>query len=284
MAQIPDYTALGPRPIPTPSYRRPFVDESGQEIAGAVEGLGRSLEQVGEQDYTRNVNLARAQSLGAALDQEMAIKQQTEQIREQVASGQLSWDKAQQTYDKATAKLPTPTIPNLDRVGQENFQHTLKRNLMAGQQTVLGITRAGQKQAFVDQFDAVLDKAGKLAGMPDADIDKINGDIDSYRPMALEAGIPAPTVDKAIQNFKDRNWLNQATQRSMEAKDDMGSLRSLEHDLTDADGFYAGKLDTDKRNMVLRTVINDRLILENRELHEKDKREAKAQAAIGRID
>lgn len=283
MPKIPDWTAVGTA-TPTPSYRRPFLDQSGEIIAHAIGEAGQGLEQAANTQYTTNVNMARAQASNALLDNEIAVKTQTEQIRQKVASGDLPWNQAAQSFDDWNSQQTAPDIQNLDPVGQENFQKGLKRNVFAGQQAVLGITQTGQRQAFSDQFDAAQDKLGKLAGMPGADVDDINSKMDAYRPLALEAGIPAPTVDKAIQNFKDRNWLNQATQRSMEVKDDMSGLQQLQKDLTDKDGLYAGKLDTDKRNIVLRSVINDQMILQNRAEHEQDKREAKAQSTLGRID
>lgn len=284
MAQIPDFTALGARPTPTPSYRRPLNDQSGEIIARAGEGLGQSLEQVGNDQYVRNTNMARAQASNALLDHEIAVKTQGEQIQQQVATGQLPYAQARQTYDDAVAKIPTPQVPNLDPIGAENFQKGLKRTAFTTGLAIDQTVRVAQQNDFKDQFAANLDKLGKLAGMPDANIEDINGRAEAFKPLAREAGLPAPFVDKTIQDFKDRNWLNDATQRSMESKDSMDGLKQLEHDLTAKDGFYAGKLDTDKRNAVLRSVINDRLILENRQLHEQDKREAKAQATLGRID
>lgn len=283
MAQIPDYTAVGTS-TPNPISRRPIVDESGEIIGRAAEGLGTALEQGALEQKARSINLARAQASNVLVADEVATRTQTEQIRQQVASGNLSWDQASPAFDQWSAQQQVPAIPNLDQVGQENLARGLQRNRMVGQQNVLGISQAGQKQAFMDQFDAAQDNLGKLAGMPGVDVDAVNSKIDAYRPMALEAGIPAPVVDKTIQSFKDRNWLNQATQRSMEAKDSLPDLQQLQHDLTDADGFYAGRLDTDKRNIVLRGVINDQLILQNRLEHEQDKREAKAQATLGKID
>lgn len=284
MAQIPDYTALGPTPVPTPSYRRPMVDDSAARADEALAGLGGTIARAGEEGYAQNVNFARAQASSALIDHELAVKTQTESIREQVQSGQLSWEQAPKAFDDWNQKQEAPTIENLDPMGQEMLTRGMKRNALGGQVAVQGIANTGKKQAFADNFDSTLNTLGKLAGMPDADIGSINSQVDAYRPQALAAGIPSPVVDKAIQSFKDRNWLNQATQRSMEAKNDMGALTQLRHDLTDADGSYAGKLDTEKRDMVLRTVINDQLILENRAQHLQDKREARAQSAIGRID
>ena len=283
MPRIPDYTAVGTL-TPQPAYRRPVVDESGETVARAVEGLGTAFEQGALEQKQRNVNMARAQASNALLDNEVAVKTQTEQIRQQVASGQLTYDQAGATFDKWVSQQQNPDIQNLDPVGQETLARGIKRNISQGQEAVVGIARSGQKQAFADQFTAAQDNLGKLAGMPGADIDDINKRMDAYRPMALEAGVPAAVVDKQIQDFKDRNWLNEATQRSMESKDSLPDLKQLQHDLTAADGFYAGKLDTDKRNIVLRGVVNDQLVLQNRLEHEQDKREAKAQATLGKID
>jgi hypothetical protein len=284
MAQIPDYTALGPTPVPTPSYRRPFIDESARGVDEALAGFGATIERAGQQGQQQDVNFARSQASTSLIDHELAVKTQTEAIRDQVASGQLSWDQAPKAFDDWNSKQQTPQIANLDPMGQELLERGMKRNALGGTLAVQQIANTGKKQAFADNFGTTLDSLGKLAGMPGADIESINSQIDAYRPQALAAGIPAANVDKAIQSFKDRNWLNNATQRSMEAKEAPDALEQLRHDLTDADGFYAGKLDTEKRDMVLRTVINDQLILQNRMDHEADKREAKAQSTIGRID
>lgn len=287
MAQIPDWTSIS-QATPQPSYRRIQVDDSGAEVAGAVANLGQGLAQNAQQsaqlEQRQKVNFARSQASTALIDHELAVKTQTDNIRQQVASGQLPWDQAAPAFDKWSSSQETPAISNLDPMGQEMLNRGMKRNLLSGTTQIQGIATQGRKQAFADNFGSTLDTLGKLAGMPQADIQGINNQIDAYRPQALEAGIPAATVDKAIQDFKDKNWLNQATQRSMEAKESMPALQQLQHDLTAQDGFYAGRLDTDKRNMVLRSVENDQIILQNRIEHEQDKREAKAQSAVGRMD
>jgi hypothetical protein len=260
------------------------MDESGEILARAGEGLGGTLERIGDEQYAQKVNYARAQASNALLDHEIAVKNTTEQLRQDISDGKVPWDQASEQYQTQVAKIETPQIDNLDPVGQENFERGIKRNVLGGAVQVDGLARAGRKQSFIDQFQAAQDKLGKLAGMPDADVAGVNSQIDSYRPMALEAGIPANVVDKSIQDFKDKNWFNQAVQRSMEAKDAPDALEKLRKDLSDPDGYYQGKLDTDKRNAVLRSVINDQLILQNRMDREADKREAKAQQAIGRMD
>ncbi|MGH8266796.1 MAG: hypothetical protein ACRETS_05705, partial [Steroidobacteraceae bacterium] len=283
MAQVPDYTAVGTQ-VPTTAYRRPFFDQSGRIIQGGIESLGAGLEQSANELYTHQVNYARAQASNALLDHQIATQGAVDSVRQGVASGDIAWDQAGQAFEDATGKLPPPTVPNLDPIGQENLNRGLTRNLQAGRVAVAQVARLGQRQDFADQFDAAQDKLGKLAGAPGADIEGLNSQLDSYRPMALEAGINPATVDKAITNFKERNWLNQATQRSMESKDDPAALEALRHDLVDPGGLYEGKLNVEKRDMVLRGVINDQLILQNRAEHLQDKREAKAQHVLGQID
>lgn len=48
MAQIPDYTALGPTPVPTPSYRRPMVDDSAVRVSDALSGVGAAIGNVAD--------------------------------------------------------------------------------------------------------------------------------------------------------------------------------------------------------------------------------------------
>jgi hypothetical protein len=283
MGNIPDWTADA-QATPQPSYRRIYPDESGAVVAGDLANLAGSVERSQNEIHAQNVNYARSQASTALIDHELAVKTQTEQIRQDVASGKLSWDQAAPTFQKWQASQQAPDIANLDPMGQELLERGMKRNAMQGTFAIDGIAAAGRRQSFADNFSTTMDTLSKLSGMHGADIQSINNQIDAYRPQALEAGIPAATVDKSINEFKERNWFNQATQRAMEAKDNPQALGDLRHDLVDDDGLYAGRLDVAKRDILERSVINQQLILQARAEHEADKREAKAQSALGHAD
>lgn len=276
MARIPDLSQVGFGQAPREPYVRPIYGEGETAIAAGTMQAGAALERLGEQDYAQQVNLARAQASNALLDRELAVKGITQQIGEDVTSGKIPWDHAQQAYQEQVSKLETPGIPHLDPEGAQNFENGLKRLQVGGALQVAGIARAGQKQAFVDQFSAAQDKLGKLAGLPGADIEGINQQLEAYRPQALAAGIPANAVDTQIQNFKDRNWYNQAEQRAIAARESLPQLKELAGDLSNPRGFYAGKLDADKRTALTRLVSNFQVTLENRALVQQNKREAKA--------
>jgi hypothetical protein len=274
---------MGPRPI-SRAAATPAQDTSGQIQDQSLEQAGQALGQSAEQMFAERTNLARAKAANAHIDYEVAVKQATVDLAEKVQTGEVPYSQAKQQWQQTVAGIELPKIDYLDPVGQEHLKKGTQR--IAYQQGVVmdKVVGVAQRDDFKDQFADNLDKLGKLAGLPGADIEDINQKADAFRPLARAAGIPEHIVDKHIQDFKDQNWLNDATQRSMEAKDSMPALNTLEHDLTAQDGYYAGKLDTDKRNIVLRSVINDRLILQNRIEHEQDKREAKAQSTLGRID
>jgi hypothetical protein len=283
MAQIPDWTSL-PQSVPAPSYRRVQVDDSAAGVSQAIAGFGQTLQKTGDEQYVQAQQLADAKAQNAVEAHNLALQTASETMRQNIASGQVPYAQARDQYDQQIAKIPPPSFEGLRPQASELLQGRVQRNIAVQQFGIDRAVDAAQKQDAKDQVFQGLNLLGKQAGMPDADIADINARAEVYRPLARNAGIPEPVIDKELQDFKDRNWLNQATQRSMEAKESIPALKQLQHDLTDADGFYAGKLDTEKRNMVLRSVENDQIILQNRAQMQEEKREAKAQRTIGQID
>lgn len=283
MPQIPDWTAVGAQ-TPTPSYRRVQPDESGEILAKGAGSLGQGLETAANDDYVQGQKLLAAKGENAVLDHRLAVQNAAETMRQQVASGDVPYDQARATFDQQVQQIPAPQFDGLNPVVADSLQRETQRSVAAAQFGIDGAVVAARKDDFRAQFGAGLDKLGKLAGMPDANIDDINNQAEVFRPLGRSAGLPEAYIDKTLQNFKDANWFNQATQRSMESKESLPALGDLQHDLTDQDGFYAGKLDTDKRNILLRGVTNDQIVLQNRLEHEQDKREVKAQGALRQID
>ena len=283
MPRLPDFTAFGARPVSTVAAAQ-AQDSSGQVQAQATGQLGDALSNVAEQVYVQRTNLARAQAANALLDHEIAVKTATQDLEEKVQRGEVPYQNAKQQFEDTVTKIQPPQVQYLDPVAQQNLKKGAERNIFTEGLRMNEVVQQAERNDFKDQFASNLDKLGKLAGMPDADIDQINAKADAFAPLARKAGIPQPLIDKEIQDFKDRNWLNNAMQVSMQSKDSMPDLKQLEHDLTDSDGFYAGKLDTDKRNAVLQKVVNDRLILENRQERLQEKREAAGQRALLQMD
>jgi hypothetical protein len=253
-------------------------------IGEAAAQLGATAMRVGEQIHERRIVEARGKAANAILDHELAVKSAADDISQKVATGEIDPDQARKTYDDTVAKIQPPRIDYLDDIGANALQRGMQRATFSAGEAVDRAAEVGRRRVMQAQFTDGLDKLGKLAGMPDANIDEINTKADAFAPLARASGLPPDQVSKAIQDFKDRNWLNNAIQRADENRESIDGLRQLEHDLVDANGFYAGKLDTERRNAVLASVLSRRDVLENRLRVEGDKREARAERTVAQID
>lgn len=282
MARLPSAEDIR-RPVPQPQ-REITTDRSGEVRGAAIADFGASVVQAGNQIYEHNTALARAKASNALLDHEIVVKTTGETIQRKVESGELPYDQAQKTLTDELAKIQQPDIQYADPLTKETLNRGVKR-INAGAQTAMGgVVYKATQDDYRGQGIEGLDKLGKLSGMPRADIESLNQRAELLRPLLQKSGLKGAEVDKGLQDFKDKNWLNQATQRAMETKDNLAGIKAMEHDLTAADGFYAGKLDTDRRNAVLQSVINSRLVIENRIQHQADKREAMAERTLNAID
>ena len=253
------------------------LGQTGMNIAG---GMLRDAEQDRQRQKAEDEALARAKAANALLDDEVQVKATTEALQQRVQTGELDWRKAREEAEKAFSQLKVAPVEGLAPDDAERMQGGIKRNRMAGDLAVKTIADGARRSEFRGQFDAALDSLGKLANAPGADITKINAQAEAFSGLAREAGVEPAKIQAQIQGFKDRNWTNQATQRSIGARDNLAGLNQLEHDLTAEDGFYADKLDTDKRNAILSQVTVAKGRIEAKTQHDADKREAAAGRAI----
>jgi hypothetical protein len=283
MAQIPDWTALAGA-VPTPIYRRVDVDESAAGVDEAIAGVGRTIQQTANDQWTQQQQLLDAKAQNAVEQHALAVQTAAEGLRQDIVSGKVPYDQAHDQLNQMVQNIPQPDFSNLRAPVATVLQGRIQQNIARAQFGMDSVVDAARKDDFRAQFGQGLDTLGKLAGMPGADIADINARADIYRPLGRNAGLPAATIDKVIQDFKDQNWFNQASQRGMEARDSLPALQQLQRDLTDENGFYAGKLDTEKRNVLLRSVMGASDALEARIDRAQEKVELHAQMALGRID
>ena len=276
----PTFGQRGPDRVTPLNLDTRFVDQ-GQEALGNLARTVGGIAQDMQQDRMREADaLARAKAANAVLDDEISAGSIAEDIGRQVAEGNLGWADAEAEAQRRLDEREPPAVEGLDPAGMEAFNGRLRAN----REQVLGRVRtvadSGRRMAFRTEFDASLDKLGKLAGDPAADIDKINAQAEAFAPLAAQAGVDAATIANRVQAFKDRNWTNQATSRLINGRDDAAALAQLERDLADPEGYYAGRLDTEKRNGLLSQVLTAKGRLETRAQVDADKAEATAERAL----
>lgn len=258
------------------------------EVAQAVGQLGGVAAQLGAsmaaEDAREAEGLARAKAANAQLDYELQVGDVQRKLEDDVATGTVPYAEAPSRYQEAVGKIEKPAVAGLTPDLQLAYDRGLQRTVTAGQLGIDRVARTAKRADFRGQFDAALDKLGKIAGMPGADIAAVNQRAQAFAPLAKQAGLSDAAVGKALQDFYDRTWTSQATQRAIFNREDPAGLKSLETDLSSSDGFYADKLDPEKRNALLSQVMTRQQTLQDRAERAQDRIDAKAQRVLGQVD
>ncbi|WP_433886952.1 hypothetical protein [Pseudomonas vranovensis] len=286
MAAIPIGPPV-PRVLPEAQQNRVVtVDTSGQargaqQVANAVMGAATDyLAQQRREDQA----LARVKASNTLLDRETQISTITSDLREQVKLGKISYDQLEDAYNGAVSKLEPIRAPGLSEAEQETMGIASKRFQLKGLDDIKQVAIGARTDAARGDLAVRMDMLGKDAALPGADIDQINArmdaeDIDIAGRLAFGEMWAAKK-----QEFKDSNWTTQATQRVVAARDGLGTLQQIEHDLTAADGFYAKKLDPDKRNQLLNTVTGRIYQVKEHQQRQAEMREMKAERVLAQMD
>ncbi|KAK6697153.1 hypothetical protein SNK04_014241 [Fusarium graminearum] len=236
MAKIPT-GGFGRGATQAPVIRTAVSGAGVGAVAEAVANLGQTgmavadraqtvVDQEARRQKQQDETLARAKALNAQLDYEMAVQDATLQTEDSLATGGLDHRQAGQEYSSRWSRSSG------------------RRAAHAGQMKVQRAVQTAQRADLRNQVTAGLDKLGKIAGMPGADIDAVNLRADELvGGLGRSSGLDDAASGKLLQDFKDRNWTTHATQQAIFNREDPAGLAKLEHDLSAADGFYANKLD-----------------------------------------
>ncbi|WP_339542530.1 hypothetical protein [Pseudomonas sp. JAI120] len=256
-------------------------NRASQQAADTIVNAGLTmLDQRTKEDQA----LARVKASNSLIDRESQIKTIATDLDEKIRVGELSYDKAPEAYNAAVSKLDPIDTPGLDAAQQGEIGNSLKRIQLNGLSNVQASVAKGRILSAQSDLSSRMDMLGKDAAMPGADVELINKrmdaeDVDTAGHMAFGEAWASKK-----QQFKDNNWTTHATQRVIEARESVGSLQKLEHDLTAEDGFYARKLDPDKRNQLLNTVSGRIFQVKEHQQRQAEIRETRAERALTQMD
>lgn len=283
MAQIP----LGNfgRTVPVAEQGRVLTSDlnnrGAQQLASTVQGIAANyLDQKNKEDQA----LARVKASNALIDRESQLKTIGADIGEKMRLGEVSHDKAEEAYTAAVAKLSPLETPGLDEVTVAEFGNSVKRLQNGGLDYVRQAAAGARVESAKSDLVSRMDMLGKDAALPGANIDQINArmdaeDIDLAGRMAW-----GETWSSKKQEFKDGNWTTHATQRVIGARNGLQTLKQIESDLTAEDGFYAKKLDPEKRNQLLNTVTGRIFQVQEHQQRQGEMRELKAMRVLDQMD
>ena len=286
MATIP----IGPgvaRVLPDAQQNRVItMDPSLQSRGGQQLGetIQRTALNVLDQKQQEDQALARVKASNALFERETQLSTINNNLAEQVRLGTVSHDKLEDAYNSAVSKLEPLQFQGLSEPEVERMGLAQQRLQMQGQDAVRKLAIGARTEAAKGDLATRLDMIGKEAAMPGADISKLNARLDGDDvDMAGRLAYGEMWAAKK-QEAKDSNWTTQATQRVVQARDGLGSLQQIEHDLTAADGFYAGKLDPEKRNQLLNTVTGRIYQVKEHQQRQAEMREMKAERVLAQMD
>ncbi|TWC18117.1 hypothetical protein FBY06_11542 [Pseudomonas sp. SJZ085] len=256
-------------------------NRAAQGVASAVQGAALGyLDQVNKEDQA----LARVKASNALIDRESQIKTIANDLDEQMRTGKLSYDKSEEAYNAAVSQLPALETPGLDQAQQGEIGNSLKRMQLGGLERVREASGKGRIMAAQSDITSRMDMLGKDAALPGANVDQINARMDAEDIDVAGRLAYGEAWASKKQEFKDGNWTTHATQRVIESRENIGSLQKLEHDLTAEDGFYAKKLDPEKRNQLLNTVSGRIFQVKEQQQRQAEMREMKAERILAQMD
>lgn len=212
---------------------------------GAMDALNKQAEEQKRQDQA----LAKAKAANAILDHETEVSAITEDIKTRLADGRLKHTDAPKEYQTRISQIQRQTIDGIDPVTQENFDRGLKRAEFSGEKTLNGAITGARTAEFKSQADGLLDKIGKKASLPGANVEQLNAYLDTPDAEAMGRQAYGAAWDKKKQEWKDGNWNASLTQQAMAARNDLKAIDGLMQRITAGD--MSDKLDSDKRNTLV---------------------------------
>jgi hypothetical protein len=271
--------------IPTGNFGYSVPDPvDNSAVSRATDRLGQIVTSIGQQRNEQAQALARARDASAYQEHALAVDELKAHYAEKIDSGEIRYDTAQSAFEGDAAKITAPKPTARDPVAAEALTRGTQMSIKRASLDISHVANGARDKDMQAQGIAMLDTLGKRVSVPGADVDAINAQADAVGPVLRSGGVNEAQVSRTIQNFKDANWYNQATQVAMQSRESLSALKQLEHDLTAKDGFYVTRLDTEKRNAVLQQVISHRIQLENKLQASGDRREAKAERAAAQIE
>lgn len=224
-----------------------MLKQTADNLVNNIEAGVAIEKQQAKEDQQKQQALDRAKAANAVLDREIAVDSIHNEITQQVTAGTLDYTKAHETYKAKVGELVTPDMTGLDPVTAENFSKGMKRVDFKGTGAIDGLVAKEKVADFRRQTDGILDKLGKKAGLPGADMAGVTAQIDSMDEIGRQAY--GAGWDKRKQDWKDNTWDAQLNQQAMGVRDSLDGIKSLQKEITQ--GAYADKLDSNRRNSLV---------------------------------
>lgn len=218
---------------------------AGMQRSGAamIDAAGQMMHEQRQQDLA----LTRARAANSVLDREIAVDGVGRQLEQDIADGKIHHSEAKAAYKQRVSDIGMPDTAGLDPVTAENLSKGIKRIDFKGEGYIDGVVSKAVTVDFRTQTDSILDKLGKKAGLPGADLAQIKAQADSADEIGARAYGAA--WGKKKQDWMDSAWEAQLNQQAMGVRDNLQGITALQKRITEGD--YAESLDSNRRNSLV---------------------------------
>lgn len=243
----------------------------GADQDAALEKAGAAGGAVADQLHTQQVYqqdaLEKTTALTAYQTHQTNVKVAVQTAGDDLFSGKITpddykqhvTDATQQSYDSTLGAIPDSRYKQIASIQNDGLNRTV--------QLAVGSTlnKYGQQQNALN-VGSLLDNAGKDIEVDPNNIAATTANTKAaFMATAPSAGMTPAKANEVYTNWENGAYTQHATTATIQARSngDLGALTQLQKDLTDPDGFYAGKMSSQQRNQVLSSVVSNKLTLEN---------------------
>lgn len=280
MAKLPDFNALGPRPIPT-GANGPIATydatKIGNALATAGEGIGKTASFIGAQIQQKEDQLARQNAALAEARYKNFVAEKSQDVDLSVRNGEIL---AQKLLDERLAAIGLE--------GRKTFFSGIDQKYLPSLQVAAEGTDITTRGLLREQLYSA-QQFHQKAGLEDLIAEKMRnpGDLEetareieyTRRAMGPSAGIDAATLQKQIADDYQSLYFNDFKRRLQDGSEDLVSLDRLEHHLLAEDGEYKG-LSTENKLNGRAAVLVQRQQLVAKQAQEQTRLETKASSVV----
>lgn len=260
---------------------------TGARVANAAGNLANTLGNIVDQNKQIEAQkqadadaLEAAKAANSLLDYEVQVSKVKEDVKNKIETGVISYEDGEKQFEEQVTQLEAPIGDNLHPARAVTFNGGVARLREVAKGDVGATVENARRFDFRSQYVLAQEKLDQLATDPNANIELINAKGREFKALAMRAGVRPDVFDKENQQHEYQRWQNQATGKFIAFRDNMAGLKALENEIGGEKGYYAKKLDPDRKNGLL-SQINVRMAqLENKQEHESNKRESAAASKL----
>ena len=260
--------------------------EGQDAVAVAMQRAGNTIANIGEnmaqQKEQEDQAMFRIKASKAIAEHELAVATLDSDIEMKVRSGEIQFDQAEAARAEALQKLQLEDFSGAPPEIKAHVETARMQVAGLGGLRLKGVVQQAKVGKMQADISLLLDAQGKKAGLPGADVEGINASIDA---MDADGRLAfGAEWDLKKQQFREGNYLNHVQQRLMEAGDNPSALKQLEHELAAKDGYYADKIDANKRLALQNNISNNISRIEQRNEMLAMKREMRAMSVVKDVE